>query len=118
MSPGRASAPGAWLSTWRGRIRLVGHETVIDRLLTGGPVILLTGHFGNWEMAGYVTGLVGLRTYAIAREIDNPHLDRFLPRQVNGGKRRRTTEATECSQGKQYGAVHDLPHSLMCQYRP
>jgi KDO2-lipid IV(A) lauroyltransferase len=38
----------------------------------------VTAHYGNWEVAGYVTGLVGLRTYAIARVLDNPHLDRFL----------------------------------------
>jgi KDO2-lipid IV(A) lauroyltransferase len=29
-------------------------------------------------MAGYVTGVVGLRTYAIARILDNPYLHRFL----------------------------------------
>ncbi|MBV8229049.1 MAG: hypothetical protein JO329_03605, partial [Planctomycetaceae bacterium] len=31
-------------TSWRDRITLVGHEKVVDRLLKGGPVILLTGH--------------------------------------------------------------------------
>jgi KDO2-lipid IV(A) lauroyltransferase len=39
---------------------------------------MVTGHFGNWEMGGYVLGLLGFHTYAIARRLDNPHLDHFL----------------------------------------
>ena len=27
--------------------------------MTGGPMILLTGHYGNWEMAGYLFGMFG-----------------------------------------------------------
>jgi KDO2-lipid IV(A) lauroyltransferase len=29
-------------------------------------------------MGGYILGLIGFPTYAIARRLDNPHLDRFL----------------------------------------
>src|SRR3954447_25011771 len=46
-------------TTWRDRITLVGHEPVVDRLLRGGPVVMLSGHFGNWEMAGYLFGVFG-----------------------------------------------------------
>jgi len=64
--------------TWRGRITLAGHEAVVDRLLKGGPVIMLSGHFGNWEMAGYLFGVFGFPPNSVARTLDNPHLDRFL----------------------------------------
>lgn len=64
--------------TWRERIALVGHEKVVDRLLKGGPVIMLTGHFGNWEMAGYLFGVFGFPPNSVARTLDNPHLDRFV----------------------------------------
>jgi KDO2-lipid IV(A) lauroyltransferase len=64
--------------TWRARITLVGHEKVLDRLLAGGPMILLTGHFGNWEMAGYLFGVFGFSPRSVARALDNPYLDRFL----------------------------------------
>jgi KDO2-lipid IV(A) lauroyltransferase len=51
----------------------------IRRLVaTGRPRLVLTGHFGNWEILGYVTGLVGFRGGIIARRLDNPYLDRFL----------------------------------------
>ena len=65
-------------TTWRDRITLVGHEPVVDRLLRGGPLIMLTGHFGNWEMAGYLFGVFGFPPHSVARTLDNPYLDRFL----------------------------------------
>ena len=67
-------------TTWRDRITLVGHEAVLGRLLEGGPLIMLTGHFGNWEMAGYLFGVFGFPPNSVARALDNPYLDRFLRR--------------------------------------
>jgi KDO2-lipid IV(A) lauroyltransferase len=67
-------------TTWRERITLVGHEPVLDRLMSGGPMILLSGHFGNWEMAGYLFGVFGYPPNSVARTLDNPYLDRFLRR--------------------------------------
>jgi KDO2-lipid IV(A) lauroyltransferase len=66
------------LTNWREYVTLVGHEPILDRLMTGGPMILLTGHYGNWEMAGYLFGLFGYPTYSVARTLDNPYLDQFL----------------------------------------
>jgi Kdo2-lipid IVA lauroyltransferase/acyltransferase len=66
------------LTNWRQYVSLVGHEPILDRLMTGGPIILLTGHYGNWEMAGYLFGLYGFPTYSVARTLDNPYLDRYL----------------------------------------
>src|SRR5579883_3359251 len=65
-------------TTWRERITLVGHEPVVDQLLKGGPLIMLTGHFGNWEMAGYLFGVFGFPPNSVARTLDNPYLDEFL----------------------------------------
>ena len=63
---------------WRDRVRLVGQAPAVDRLLDGGPMILLSGHFGNWELAGYMFNLFGFPSTSVARTLDNPHLDRFL----------------------------------------
>ena len=67
-------------ANWRNYITLVGHEPVLDRLISGGPIIMLTGHFGNWEMAGYLFGVFGFPPNSVARPLDNPDLDRFLRR--------------------------------------
>jgi Kdo2-lipid IVA lauroyltransferase/acyltransferase len=63
---------------WRTALNLVNGRVLVDALLSGRPLLLVTGHFGNWELAGYVLGLLGFRTYAIARPIDNPYVDAFL----------------------------------------
>ncbi len=65
-------------TNWRDRITLVGHPRILERLLKGGPLIMLTGHFGNWEMAGYLFGVFGFPPNSVARTLDNPYLDRFL----------------------------------------
>ncbi|MEW4568249.1 lysophospholipid acyltransferase family protein [Tautonia sp. JC769] len=66
------------LTTWRKFITLKGHEPVIERLLKGGPMIMLTGHYGNWEMAGYMFGAFGFPPHSVARVLDNPYLERYL----------------------------------------
>ena len=68
------------LTTWRERITLVGHEKILDRLMDGGPMIMLSGHFGNWEMAGYLFGVFGFPPNSVARTLDNPYLERYLRR--------------------------------------
>ena len=63
---------------WREHIELVGGQEMVESLLSGRALLIVTGHFGNWEMAGYALGLLGFRTYAIARTLDNPYLNAFL----------------------------------------
>jgi KDO2-lipid IV(A) lauroyltransferase len=72
------------LNNWRRHLELVHGERVVDGLTCGRAMLIVTGHFGNWEMAGYAMGMFGFRTYAVARRIDNPHLDKFLARFRSG----------------------------------
>ena len=67
---------------WRDYIHLSPQagDRIVGALLQDGPVLIVTGHFGNWEMAGYALAMFGFRSYAIARPLDNPYLDRFLRR--------------------------------------
>jgi Kdo2-lipid IVA lauroyltransferase/acyltransferase len=68
------------LHNWRAFTDVLRPDQGMGPLLGDRPVLLVTAHYGNWEVAGYVMGLIGMRTYAIARVLDNPHLDRFLQR--------------------------------------
>lgn len=52
-------------------------QPMMEVLLSGRPVLFVTGHLGNWEMAGYTLGLLGFQSHAIARTLDNPYLDDF-----------------------------------------
>lgn len=67
-------------ANWRKYVELTDGRVTVDCLLSGRPLLLVTGHFGNWEMGGYGLGLLGFRTYAIARPLDNTYLDDFLRR--------------------------------------
>jgi Kdo2-lipid IVA lauroyltransferase/acyltransferase len=66
------------VENWRRYATLVGGEAVVKALLEDRPVLIVTAHFGNWEMAGFALGLLGFKTHAIARVLDNPHLERFF----------------------------------------
>lgn len=42
--------------------------------------LLVSAHFGNWELVGYATGAMGFKSFAIARVLDNPFLERYTRR--------------------------------------
>ncbi|MBM3994652.1 MAG: lysophospholipid acyltransferase family protein [Planctomycetes bacterium] len=66
------------LQNYKKFARLHDPARMMEALLSGRPVLFVTGHFGNWEMAGYALGLLGFHSHAIARPLDNPHLDEYL----------------------------------------
>jgi KDO2-lipid IV(A) lauroyltransferase len=53
---------------------------MVDLWISGRPVLMATGHFGNWEVSSYVLGLLGIEFWGIARPLDNPFLDAWLRR--------------------------------------
>lgn len=66
-------------SRWRRHITLTNMSEVVRLLVERkSGLIFLTGHFGNWEVVGYVMALLGLPTYSVARRMDNPHVDRYV----------------------------------------
>jgi len=66
------------LDSWADRVTLTDLGEALDVMLSDRPTVMVTGHFGNWELLGYVLATVGLDTDAIARPIDNPWLNRWL----------------------------------------
>lgn len=68
---------------WRDRIRFGSAEMFqnLSKVLLGHrPIMAVSAHFGNWEVASFAMGLLGFPGYAIARPLDNPHLDRWMRR--------------------------------------
>ena len=66
------------LGTWADHIRFNRLEESLDLLLSDRPTILVTGHYGNWEVLGYLLALLGIDLAAIARPIDNPLINDWL----------------------------------------
>jgi KDO2-lipid IV(A) lauroyltransferase len=68
------------LNTWRRHVVLPNGEKILSPLLGDRAAFIVTGHLGNWELAGISLGLFGYHTHAIARVQDNPHLERLVRR--------------------------------------
>ena len=67
------------LETWAGYCELQNFREVLGLLLKRNQsVILLTGHYGNWEILGYVLATLGFNTTSIARPLDNPYVEQWL----------------------------------------
>jgi KDO2-lipid IV(A) lauroyltransferase len=65
---------------WKRHMTILDHRPIVEVLLSNRPVLIVSGHFGNWEFGGYIFALFGFRTHAIARPLDNPYVDAFLRR--------------------------------------
>ena len=66
-------------TTWRRHIELENFGEVLELLVrqeTG--LIMLTGHYGNWEVLGYLLATLGFETTSIARPLDNPYINHWL----------------------------------------
>ncbi|MDX1970409.1 MAG: lysophospholipid acyltransferase family protein [Planctomycetaceae bacterium] len=53
-------------------------------ILSGRRVLLLGGHFGNWEVANGLFGVWGFPMGVVARQMDNPLLDDWFRRYREG----------------------------------
>ncbi|HEX4612727.1 MAG TPA: hypothetical protein VH092_31320, partial [Urbifossiella sp.] len=70
--------------SWRRYVDLRPWVPGLPLAFSPRPSLWVTAHFGNWELAGWMVGLTGLKTHAIARVLDNPRLERFLKRLRQG----------------------------------
>jgi Kdo2-lipid IVA lauroyltransferase/acyltransferase len=67
-------------TNWRRFVQLRDARQLTCTLLDQRPSVLISGHFGNFEVACYLLGLFGFPTFAVARPLDNRYLDRFVNR--------------------------------------
>lgn len=67
-------------TNWRQYARLKDVQPVVRLLLGHRPTVIVTGHCGNFELGGFLLGILGFPTYTVARTLDNPFLDRFVSR--------------------------------------
>jgi KDO2-lipid IV(A) lauroyltransferase len=59
-------------------IEFAGYEEAKREYDKGQGILVLTAHFGNWELMGAMTGLKGVPINVVARPLDNPLLDRMI----------------------------------------
>lgn len=61
-------------------LRFYQREECVSAVLTGRPVIFLSGHFGNWEISVNTMGHFQFPMGVVARDLDNPWLHRWFLR--------------------------------------
>jgi KDO2-lipid IV(A) lauroyltransferase len=67
------------IDTWTKYVRLSNFQDTLKLLIAKNQgLIMLTGHYGNWEILGYVLGTLGFDTTSIARPLDNPYVNDWL----------------------------------------
>ena len=67
-------------TNWTQFIDMPNRQGFVSRLLDSRAKIVVSAHFGNFEVAGYACGLLGFPTFTVARRLDNPYLDRYVNR--------------------------------------
>ncbi len=65
-------------TTWRRHLQIHGMEDIVRTMWLDRPKVVLSGHYGNFELAAYLFGVFGLKMFSVARELDNPLLDQFV----------------------------------------
>lgn len=67
------------IDTWARYVRLRNFEETLGMMVRRqGGLIMLTGHYGNFEILGYLLATLGFPTSSVARPLDNPYLSDFV----------------------------------------
>lgn len=89
--------------SWADRATVHNLGGALRRLTAGGPVILVTGHVGNWEMTGLLLALLGFKVHALYRPLDLQPMDAWV---------RRTRSRRGLFLVDKFGATRQLPEVL------
>ena len=65
-------------SNWRKYSSYTNVEQVKWLMQQGKGLLMVTGHYGNFEIMGYLLGLFGYNIYSISRALDNRYVNDYL----------------------------------------
>jgi KDO2-lipid IV(A) lauroyltransferase len=63
---------------WRDYSSYKNVEKVKWLMQEGKGLLMVTAHYGNFEIIGYILGLFGFNIYSVARPLDNKFISRYL----------------------------------------
>ncbi len=66
------------LENFRECITFRDRQQGVEAFVRERPRIVLSGHYGNWELSLVCFGLFGFRVGAVARALDNPYLQKWF----------------------------------------
>jgi len=65
-------------NNWRSYSRFKNTEWAKWLMKEGKGLIMVTGHYGNFEIIGYMMSLFGFNIYSVARPLDNRFINNYL----------------------------------------
>ncbi len=65
-------------TNWYQHFRIPNRGEILRHVFDSRAKLLVTGHLGNFELAGFVNGVFGLPSTTIARELDNGFLHDYI----------------------------------------
>lgn len=73
-------------ATWSRYISLSSFDEALGILLSGKGAVLVTAHYGSFELVGHLLAALGFETTAVMRPLDNEYLNQFIvaERKTNG----------------------------------
>jgi KDO2-lipid IV(A) lauroyltransferase len=66
------------LHSYRSIVKFADFTRMNEAVCSGRRVLMLGGHFGNWEIGTNLMGLWGFPMGVVAREMDNPYLHKWF----------------------------------------
>lgn len=72
-------------TNWRDHIYMHNKEATVRMMMDPRATIIVSGHFGNFEVAGHAVGCFGLPPHTMARPLDNPLVDDYLTKFRSSG---------------------------------
>ncbi len=88
---------------WTRHLEIINIKPTVDTLVRERPVLMLTGHIGNWEILGLTTTLLGFPMHALYRPLDVTPLDRWV---------RQTRSKRGMTLIDKFGAAVEVPRLL------
>ena len=64
--------------SWSRYIRTENFHDAMEVMLSGKGALMVTGHYGSFELMGHLLGCLGLDIVAVMRPLDNIYLNRFV----------------------------------------
>lgn len=64
--------------TWPRYVKLKNVAPGLDVLTSRRGAIMVTGHYGSWELCGYVLATMGFPIVAVMRPLDNAYINSYL----------------------------------------
>ncbi|WP_404306551.1 lysophospholipid acyltransferase family protein [Neorhodopirellula lusitana] len=83
-------------ANWQDHVSFRGNRGMLQASFSERPAVMVSGHFGHFEIGSYTMGLMGLRTLAIARTLDNRFLHRWVER-FRGAKGQEIVDKNGCA---------------------